>query len=109
MASLLPGLHRLSLWVQSMQLSLFALPVSGLCMALYDYPSLAGGELLIGFNGWAWLAVGLNAIGGVAVSSEPRWCRPLGLLECPRQQRLSACRTRRTAPKAERSHCSQDG
>ena len=59
---------KLSLWMQSMQLSLFALPVAGACMGVYDFNALCTGGLLIGFNGWAWLAVVLNAVGGVAVS-----------------------------------------
>eukprot|EP00966_Prymnesium_polylepis_P327543 7383415-Prymnesium_polylepis.1 len=51
-----------------MQLSLFALPIAAACMCVYDFDALRTGNLLVGFNWWAWLAVLLNAVGGVAVS-----------------------------------------
>jgi len=59
---------KLSLWMQSLQLSLFALPIAASCVAVYDFPAMRAGELMVGFNRWAWSAVLLNAIGGVAVS-----------------------------------------
>ena len=58
----------LPLWLQSIQLSLFALPVAAVCMAWADYDALVGGGWLIGFNWVAWLAVALNALGGIVVS-----------------------------------------
>ena len=59
---------KLTLWLQSIQLSLFALPVAGLTMLLYDRDDVVGGRLFVGFNHVAWLAVVLAAVGGVAVS-----------------------------------------
>ena len=60
---------KLTLWLQSIQLSVFALPVSCLCMLVYDAPTIFDhSSLLIGFNEWAWLTVGLSAVGGIAVS-----------------------------------------
>ena len=59
---------KLTLWLQSIQLSLFALPVSCLCMLMYDAPHVLDGSLLVGFNQWAWLTVCLSAVGGIAVS-----------------------------------------
>ncbi|KAL3906944.1 MAG: hypothetical protein SGPRY_010357 [Prymnesium sp.] len=52
----------------SMQLSMFALPIATVCVGVYDFRAIASGEIMVGFNRWAWLAVVLNAIGGVAVS-----------------------------------------
>ena len=59
---------KLTLWLQSIQLSLFALPVAGLTMLLYDRDDVVGGRIFVGFNHVAWLAVVLAAVGGVAVS-----------------------------------------
>eukprot|EP00316_Scyphosphaera_apsteinii_P015812 CAMPEP_0119303044 /NCGR_PEP_ID=MMETSP1333-20130426/4539_1 /TAXON_ID=418940 /ORGANISM="Scyphosphaera apsteinii, Strain RCC1455" /LENGTH=391 /DNA_ID=CAMNT_0007305605 /DNA_START=228 /DNA_END=1403 /DNA_ORIENTATION=+ len=59
---------KLTIWLQSVQLSIFALPVAGFCMLLYDRDTIQRGEMLSGFNSMAWLAVILNAIGGIAVS-----------------------------------------
>ena len=59
---------QLTLWLQSVQLSFFALPISILCMVAYDAPSLFSGNLFVGFNVWAWLTVALSALGGIAVS-----------------------------------------
>ena len=58
----------LPLWLQSLQLSAFALPISAACMLAHDAQSLRAGELLSGFNRVVWCAVGLNALGGLAVS-----------------------------------------
>jgi UDP-sugar transporter A1/2/3 len=59
---------KLTLWLQSIQLSVFALPVSCVCMLIHDAPHVLDGSLLVGFNGWAWLTVCLSALGGIAVS-----------------------------------------
>ncbi len=59
---------KLTLWLQSVQLSVFALPISAACMLMYDAPHVVDGSLLVGFNGWAWLTVCLSAVGGIAVS-----------------------------------------
>ena len=59
---------KLTLWLQSVQLSVFALPVSCVCMLIHDAPHVLDGSLLVGFNGWAWLTVCLSALGGIAVS-----------------------------------------
>lgn len=58
----------LTLWLQSVQLSLFALPIAGGCVLAYDSDSVLQGQLLRGLNGWAWFAILLNAVGGIAVS-----------------------------------------
>ena len=63
---------QLPLWLQSIQLSLFALPVAAVCMAWADYDALVHGGWLIGFNWVAWLAVALNALGGIVVSRSLR-------------------------------------
>lgn len=70
---------KLTLWLQSVQLSLFSMPVSCLCMLAYDYTALANGQLLVGFNAWAWLTVALSAVGGIAVSMA---------LKCARMHKL---------------------
>jgi hypothetical protein len=59
---------QLTLWLQSIQLSVFALPVSCLTMLIYDSKALADGTLFVGFHRWAWLTVVLSALGGIAVS-----------------------------------------
>mmetsp|Transcript_21836 Transcript_21836/g.70368 ORF Transcript_21836/g.70368 Transcript_21836/m.70368 type:complete len:454 (+) Transcript_21836:196-1557(+) len=58
----------LTLWLQSIQLSLFALPTAWVTMVVYDYSHLRRGNLMVGFNMVVWVAVALNALGGVAVS-----------------------------------------
>ena len=59
----------LRLWLQSIQLSIFALPIALTCMVGYDARALLSGDLLRGFGrGWAWLTVALSALGGIAVS-----------------------------------------
>jgi hypothetical protein len=50
------------------QLSLFSTPVSAVCMLLYDHEALYARNLMVGFSGLIWLAVSLNALGGIAVS-----------------------------------------
>ena len=60
---------QLTLWLQSIQLSLFALPVAAATMALYDHTALLAPEgMWVGFNAWAWATVVLAAVGGIAVS-----------------------------------------
>ena len=59
---------QLTLWLQSIQLSLFALPISIACMVVYDARALVQAELFVGFGSWAWLTVALSALGGIAVS-----------------------------------------
>eukprot|EP00967_Tisochrysis_lutea_P060509 scaffold77405_cov32-Tisochrysis_lutea.AAC.1 len=59
---------RLTLWLQSIQLSIFALPVAAMTMCVYDYRALLDGGLMVGFNEVVWVAVCLNAVGGIAVS-----------------------------------------
>ena len=59
---------KLTLWLQSVQLSVFALPISCACTLVYDAPSIMQGTIFVGFNRWAWLTVLLSAIGGIAVS-----------------------------------------
>ncbi|EOD11072.1 hypothetical protein EMIHUDRAFT_465098 [Emiliania huxleyi CCMP1516] len=51
----------LTLWLQSIQLSLFALPTAWVSLPLRR-------NLMVGFNMVVWVAVALNALGGVAVS-----------------------------------------
>jgi len=59
---------KLTLWLQSIQLSIFALPVAAICVCVYDTAEMREGSLLVGFGPVAWLAVVLNAVGGIAVS-----------------------------------------
>ena len=59
---------QLSLWLQSIQLSFFALPISCVTALAYDWAAIVHGDLLVGFNKWAWLTVALSALGGIAVS-----------------------------------------
>ena len=59
---------QLTLWLQSIQLSLFALPISIACMVVYDARAPVQAELFVGFGSWAWLTVALSALGGIAVS-----------------------------------------
>lgn len=59
---------KLTLWLQSIQLSVFALPVAFLTMCAYDHRALRHGRLMVGFNEVVWVAVSLNAVGGIAVS-----------------------------------------
>jgi UDP-sugar transporter A1/2/3 len=59
---------KLTLWLQSIQLSVFALPVAFLTMCAYDHRALRNGRLMVGFNDVVWIAVSLNAVGGIAVS-----------------------------------------
>ena len=53
---------------QSIQLSLFAMPISLLTMFSYDQAAIRNGNMMIGFNIWAWITVALSALGGIAVS-----------------------------------------
>jgi len=41
---------KLTLWLQSIQLSVFALPVAALTMGVYDYRAVIDGTLMVGFN-----------------------------------------------------------
>ena len=59
---------QLTLWLQSIQLSFIALPISIVCMFAYDWKQIVQGDMMIGFNRWAWLTVALSALGGIAVS-----------------------------------------
>ena len=60
---------QLTIWLQSIQLSLFALPISFSCMVCYDTRPVVMGTLFVGFGGgWAWVTVALSALGGIAVS-----------------------------------------
>ena len=59
---------QLTLWLQSIQLSLFATPISLGTMLAYDRAEVWAGRMLVGFNAWAWLTVVLSALGGIAVS-----------------------------------------
>ena len=57
-----------TLWLQSVQLSVFSLPVSALCMLVYDYRAWRESTLFVGFQPVVWLAISLSALGGIAVS-----------------------------------------
>ena len=88
---------QLPLWLQSIQLSIFALPISCLCMLVYDWRAMLAGHLLIGFNGWAWLTVALSALGGIAVSMALKCAPPpqCDAYECWRQAHaLARCALR---------------
>ena len=81
-----------------MQLSLFSTPVSAVCMMLYDHEALYERNLLVGFSRVIWLAVSLNALGGIAVSMALKCVDP----PCARCT-LCTRRTRRT----RRTRCTQ--
>ena len=77
-----------------MQLSLFSTPVSAVCMMLYDHEALYARNLLVGFSRVIWLAVSLNALGGIAVSMALKCVGP-PCTRCTRCARCARC-TRRT-------------
>lgn len=57
-----------TLWLQSVQLSIFSLPVSAGCMLAFDHQAARERTLLVGFRPVVWLAIALSALGGIAVS-----------------------------------------
>ena len=73
-----------------MQLSLFSTPVSAVCMMLYDHEALYERNLLVGFSRVIWLAVSLNALGGIAVSMALKCVGP-PCARCTRCTRYTLC------------------
>ena len=57
-----------TLWLQSVQLSIFSLPISAGCMLAFDHEAARARTLLVGFRPVVWLAISLSALGGIAVS-----------------------------------------
>ena len=51
-----------TLWLQSVQLSVFSLHVSALCMLVYDYRAWRENTLFVGFRPVVWLAISLSAL-----------------------------------------------
>ncbi|KAI6214839.1 hypothetical protein M3Y94_00315700 [Aphelenchoides besseyi] len=57
-----------SLWMRNVQLSLFSIPLAALMVAVKDYKCVAENGLLNGFDIFVWIAVGIQALGGLIVA-----------------------------------------
>ncbi|KAI6187900.1 hypothetical protein M3Y98_00295600 [Aphelenchoides besseyi] len=57
-----------SLWMRNIQLSLFSIPLAAFMVAVKDYRCVVENGLLNGFDSFVWIAVGIQALGGLIVA-----------------------------------------